>query len=88
MQDASAGTANEGSPNIGPNELTALDVVGYSLTPASMVLDGLVPVPEPSPYAMMLLGLGALVGFCVRRKTVWQMQGLRRSLRTRRLRLC
>ena len=80
VQDAFGGTANEASPDIGRNELTALDVVGYNLTPAGMVLDGLVPVPEPSTCAMMLLGLGVLVGFCVRRKTVWQVSEARRRL--------
>ena len=38
--------------NIGANELTALDVIGYNLTVA----------PEPSTWAMMLGGLGILVG--------------------------
>ncbi len=38
--------------NIGANELTALDVIGYNLTAA----------PEPSTWVMMFGGLGILVG--------------------------
>ena len=56
-QDAFGGDAADASPNVGVNEFTALDVVGYTL----------VATPEPSTYAMMLAGL-ALLGFCIRRR--------------------
>lgn len=45
--------------NVGPNEMTALDVVGYTLTPAGLALEA-DDVPEPSTYAMLLGGLAAL----------------------------
>ena len=51
-----------GSPGkvayLGPNELTALDVVGWNLTSAGTALETGVPIPEPSTLA----ALGGTVG--------------------------
>lgn len=56
VQDAFGDSTAE--PNIGPPELTALDVVGWNLTPAGMALDG---IPEPGSVYLLLPGL-ALIG--------------------------
>ncbi len=55
VQDAFAETTDEA--NIGPNELTALDVVGWNLTAAGMSLDG---IPEPPAVCLGLAGIFAL----------------------------
>lgn len=59
VQDAFGDSTAE--PNMGPNEVTALDVVGWNLTPTGLALE----VPEPSTAAMMMIGLSALL--CLRR---------------------
>jgi hypothetical protein len=54
-------------PNLGPNELTSFDVVGYNLTPAGDMIDG-IAVPEPaSQYSLILGGLG-IIAFHFRRR--------------------
>ncbi len=55
--------------NVGPNELTALDIVGWNLTPAGLALEEGAAVPEPSTYAMLLGGLVALGIYSRRRKS-------------------
>jgi hypothetical protein len=63
VQDAFGGTSSEAEPNLGANELEALDVIGWNLTPAGLAL-----IPEPSTFAMVALALlGA--GFVRRRRT-------------------
>jgi hypothetical protein len=47
------------NPQLGPNEMAALDVIGWNLTSAGLALEG-VAVPEPSTYALILGGLLAL----------------------------
>jgi hypothetical protein len=54
VQDAF--TSNHAENNLGPAELSALDAVGYTLTPLGAQVDGL-SVPEPSSYALMFGGL-------------------------------
>ena len=49
--------------NLGPNELTALNVIGWNLTDAGMVADGLAtPVPVPGTVWLLLSGLLGCVG--------------------------
>jgi len=56
--------------SLGVNELTALNVVGWNLTPAGMIADGLVAaVPVPSAVWFMLSSLLGYVGLS-RRKFV------------------
>ena len=45
--------------NLGPNELTALNVIGWNLTPAGMLADGLVSgtLPVPGTVWLVLIGL-------------------------------
>jgi hypothetical protein len=47
-------------PQLGANEMAALDVIGWNLTPAGLALEGIGSVPEPSTYALLLGGLLAL----------------------------
>ncbi len=52
-----------GNASLGPNELTALNVVGWDLTPAGMIADGLAsPVPLPGTVWLILSGLFGCVG--------------------------
>ncbi len=54
-----------GDANLGQNELTALDVVGWNLTPAGSLAEGL-PVPEPTSIS---LAVSSLVGaYLIRRR--------------------
>ena len=47
--------------NVGTNELTALDVVGYTLAPAGLrTEEGLPSVPEPRMVYLLLIGLVTL----------------------------
>lgn len=63
VQDAFGGTSSEAEPNLGPNELEALDVIGWNLTPAGLAL-----IPEPSAIALVAFAfLGA--AFLRRRKS-------------------
>jgi len=49
--------------SLGANELTALNVIGWNLTPAGMLADGLAsPVPIPGAAWFMLSGLLGCVG--------------------------
>jgi hypothetical protein len=57
VQDAYGG----GMPNLGPNELTAFDVVGYNLTPDGDILDG-IPVPEPATDSFLIFGALSVIG--------------------------
>jgi len=45
--------------NVGKNEVTALDVIGYTLTSQGLALES-GTVPEPSTYALLLSGLALL----------------------------
>jgi hypothetical protein len=54
VQDAFGGPGVD--VNLGPNELTALDIVGWNLTPAGSALEGL-PVPEPTSISLAVSGL-------------------------------
>jgi hypothetical protein len=49
-------------PNLGINELIALDIVGWNLTPAGMAIEG---VPEPSTVTLVVSGL---LGACFIRR--------------------
>lgn len=59
VQDAFAGPYEGPSTlsNLGANELTALDVIGWNLTPAGQ---GLEPAPVPEPASFCLLAMGAV----------------------------
>ncbi len=52
VQDAFGGDASEATPNMGPNEFTALEAVGYN--PAS--------VPEPTSLGLLAVGAIGLLG--------------------------
>ncbi len=60
VQDA-FGIPNE-TLTLGPNEMVALDVVGWNLTSAGTALEMGAPIPEPSTLALLgaALGLGLL----------------------------
>lgn len=49
VQDAFGGDASEATPDMGPNEFTALDVVGYTL------------VPEPASLGLLVVGASGLL---------------------------
>jgi hypothetical protein len=56
--------------SLGPNELTALNVVGWNLTPAGMIADGLAtPLPVPGTVWLVLSGLFGCMGLS-RRKSI------------------
>jgi len=61
VQDA-FGTPGVAPLTLGSNELTALSVVGYSLTPAGLIADGLTAVPLPAAIWFMLSGLLGILG--------------------------
>jgi hypothetical protein len=50
VQDAFGGDASVATPNMGPNEFTALDVIGYTL------------VPEPATLGLLAVGAIGLLG--------------------------
>jgi hypothetical protein len=54
-------------PNLGANELTALDVIGWNLTPAGQGLEP-APVPEPASFGLLALGAIGLFGLVGRRR--------------------
>ena len=62
VQDAFGDPGTE--PNLGSNELTSLDVIGWNLTPAGMAVEG-IAVPEPTTACM--LGLTTLTLLARRR---------------------
>jgi hypothetical protein len=45
-----------GMADVGANELTALTVEGYNLTPEGLEVDGIASVPEPSTYGLVAGG--------------------------------
>ena len=60
VQDAFATPGSQ--PNLGPNELIALDVVGLDLTAAGTAVEqGQSSAPVPSSFLLMLTGLAGLV---------------------------
>jgi hypothetical protein len=62
VQDAFG--APGGQPNLGANELTALDVVGWNLTAAGLAVETNA-VPEPTTIGLMVTGL---LGVCLIRR--------------------
>ncbi len=59
VQDA-AGGISDIYPNLGVNELIALNAVGWQLTPAGMDIADQFELPAPSAAGLMLCGLGLL----------------------------
>lgn len=53
------------NPQLSSEELTALDVVGWNLTPAGLLIEN---APEPSTWAMLFGGIAVLVVFRYRAK--------------------
>jgi hypothetical protein len=69
VQDAYAGPY-EGPgtlSNLGANELTALDVIGWNLTSTGRSLE-VAPVPEPASFGLFALGALSLFGLFGRRR--------------------
>lgn len=59
VQDAYAGSADQ--PNLGANELTALDVVGWNLTAAGLAVENGTAVPEPTMWGVLACSTAALL---------------------------
>jgi hypothetical protein len=67
VQDAYSSAAYDGTnlgdyPNLGSNELTALDAVGWDLTPAGTAVETGGAVPEPASLGLLAIGAVSLVG--------------------------